>query len=305
MVTNRCNCDCPYCYWKYPKENELSLEEIQDLYGQARRNHFAHNSIWGGEPLLRPDIRDIARASRENLMLTTVVTNGYNLEENHRFAEYTDTVVVSLDHPDSMHDRVRKFPGLFDRARAGLERLRGDYPKVRRRICCVISRLNANRLEEMCRFAREVGSVIYFCPIGKNESISGWQGEDEVREVSRSPDEVALDFLEVKRLKTAGYPVGNSDHLIDYFVKDGGEYPCYLPRTYLYIYSNGDVESCFSGVFANIRENSLSRIIQSPDLREIATKSLSCRLSCPCSESIESSGLWQWKWAALRTWALS
>jgi MoaA/NifB/PqqE/SkfB family radical SAM enzyme len=305
MVTNRCNCDCPYCYWKYPKINELSLQEIQDLYSQAHQNMFAHNSIWGGEPLLRPDIHEIVRASSENLMLTTVVTNGYNLEGNHRFARWTDTVVVSMDHPDSLHDRVRKFPGLFERAWAGLERLRRDYPKVRRRICCVISSLNAHRLEEMCLLARRAESVIYFCPIGKIESIAGWLGEDIVKKVSRSPEETADDFREVKRLKKAGYPIGNSGHMIDFFIEEGETYRCYLPRTYLYIYSNGDVESCFLGTFANIRERSLSEILRSSNMKEIGEKSVLCKLSCPCSESIESSGLWEWKWESLRTWAFS
>jgi MoaA/NifB/PqqE/SkfB family radical SAM enzyme len=305
MVTNRCNCDCPYCYWKYPRGEELRLEEILALYRQARRSGFAHVSIWGGEPLLRPDIGEIVRAAKENLLLTTVVTNGFNLERNHAFAQWSDTVVVSVDHPDPQHDALRGFPGLFERARAGLIRLRRDHPRVHRRICCVISRSNAHRLEEMCRFAREMGSVVYFCPIGRIESIRGWAGEETVRRVSRSPEEVAEDFKEVGRLKRAGYPVGNSDPMVHYLSRGGGPYPCFLPRTYLYVYGNGDVESCFSGVFANVRNRTLEEILDSEELREIALRSRSCQLSCRCSESIESSGLWQWRWASLRTWAAS
>lgn len=305
MVTNRCNCDCPYCYWKYPKPDELSLEEIEDLYRQAQKSRFAHNSIWGGEPLLRPDIEQIVQASRKNMMLTTVVTNGFNLERNHRFARWADTVVVSIDAPGPLHDELRAFPGLFEKAREGLRRLRKDYPKVQRRICCVVSRANFDRLEAMCAFARKEGAVIYFCPIGKIESISGWKGVERVAAVTRTPEDVSNDFRRISELKRSGFPVANSDHIIDHFILGGPHFSCYLPRTYLYIYSNGDVESCFDGIFANLRERTLSEILSSEDLRNISMKGDQCNLSCSCSEAIESNGLWEWRWAALKTWAFS
>jgi MoaA/NifB/PqqE/SkfB family radical SAM enzyme len=148
-------------------------------------------------------------------------------------------------------------------------------------------------------------SVVYFCPIGRIESIQGWAGEEIVRGVSRSPEEVVQDFREVRKLKRAGYPVGNSDHMLDYLARGGGSYLCYLPRTYLYVYGNGDVESCFSGVFDNVRNRTLREILESIELKANAMRSVSCELSCRCSESIESSGLWQWRWASLRTWAVS
>jgi len=37
------------------------------------------NAIWGGEPLLRQDLSEIARSSGASGLVTTIITNGYYL----------------------------------------------------------------------------------------------------------------------------------------------------------------------------------------------------------------------------------
>lgn len=303
MLTNSCNCDCQFCYWKYPVKDELKTEEVITLYREAAKIGFAHLSIWGGEPLLRKDVIEVAKEAKKLGFLVTLITNGYFLPEKIEVANHVDTIVVSIDAPlATVHDEIRKRRGCFEKALAGLELLIKFYPEVKRRIDCVVHKSNVRYLEDMCRLAEKYKALIYFCPIGKIESIKGWKGEEIVNSISLSREELKEVYLQILGYKKAGYPVANSEFMLRYFIEGQPGFPCFLPRTYLYIYANGDVESCFLGKFANLRERSLSDIIGSKELKEIGKRSTTCTLYCPASEAIESSGVWQWKFSSLKTW---
>ena len=305
MLTNKCNCDCGFCYWKYPVPGELSTDEVISLYHEAAKLGFAHLSIWGGEPLMRKDVVEVAKHARESGLLVTVVTNGYYLPEKIEIANYIDTMAVSIDAPvPELHDKIRKRKGCFERAIKGLDLLIKYFPGVKRRIDCVVHKTNVDYLEDMCRLAERYNALIYFCPVGKIESIDGWKGEEVVKSLSLSREELQEIYRQILGYKKAGYPVANSEFMLRYFIEGQPGFPCFLPRTYLYVYSNGDVESCFLGKFANLRERSLKEILDSNELKEIVHKSTTCNISCPASEAIESSGLWQWKWSSLKQWLL-
>lgn len=87
-VTDRCNFRCIYClpngYQKsQTAESELSVEEIRRLVGG-----FARLGVWkvrltGGEPTVRRDISEIARAVAlvPGIRQVAITTNGYRLRE--------------------------------------------------------------------------------------------------------------------------------------------------------------------------------------------------------------------------------
>ncbi len=208
MVTNRCNARCPYCFWNHPKGEEMNLGELEHLYRSAKKEGFVFNNIWGGEPLLRKDIVEVVRASTRNKLLTTLVTNGQFLEEMHEVGQWTDVLVVSLDAPDSDHDRIRGVEGLFSKAIRGIQRIRGQYPKVHLNICCVLSTLNRDRTEEMILLAKEVGTSIYFCPVGDNQSIDEWPDQDGVGRFKKSREEISEDFRIIRDYTACSGRVG-------------------------------------------------------------------------------------------------
>lgn len=303
MLTNKCNCTCGFCYWKYPVSDELSTDEVVDLYKQASKIGFAHLSIWGGEPLLRKDVIEVAKQAQKTGLLVTLVTNGYYLPEKIEIANHIDTIALSIDAPDGkLHDEIRGRKGCFERAIDGMEKIKKDYPWVRRRLNCVVHNCNADMLEDMCRIASKIKALIYFCPIGKIESISGWQGEQQVNALNLDKKRLAEIYSLLLGLKKAGYPVANSEYMLKHFIKNQPEFKCFLPRSHLYVYSNGDVESCFKGKFASIKKQSLKEILKSKLFKEIIEMGDSCTLSCSCSEAIEGSGIWQWKYGSLKEW---
>src|SRR6185369_11806578 len=78
-VTNRCQAQCIMCnIWQKPVEQELSLEEIEQIFSRYRRFSWVH--LTGGELFMRDDFTDIVRVidrNSPNLYLLNFPTNGY------------------------------------------------------------------------------------------------------------------------------------------------------------------------------------------------------------------------------------
>lgn len=280
----------------------MEKKEIEALYSSAWKEGFVFNNIWGGEPLLRDDIVEVVRASKVNRLLTTLVTNGQFLEERHEVGLWTDVIVVSLDAPDSSHDRIRGIEGLFSSAMRGMEIMRKRYPRVHLNICCVLSTLNRGKTEEMIRLARDMGASIYFCPVGDNPSIDEWPDQEMVDRFKKKKEEISEDFRIIREYKKKGFPIESSFFLIDHFIKGGGPYLCRRPRIYLNVYANGDVETCYLGIFANCREMPLSAILRLPSYRKAVISSRACQFGCNANDAIEISGLWKFSPFSLRNW---
>lgn len=90
-ITPRCNNDCLYCYnvWKenknYPK-GELPISEIKRLFEKIFSQAIPQGiTLAGGEPLLHPDILEIAAFLKSRNIKTGIATNGILL--NDKMAE--------------------------------------------------------------------------------------------------------------------------------------------------------------------------------------------------------------------------
>lgn len=129
FVTRRCNARCSFCFIDFdhplPKRTELSLEEIERLTHTFGPN-LQNVNLTGGEPFLRGDLVDIARAYYRNAGVRSVyiTSNGAFPDRIEAFcgsiaAEFPDRKLIlsfSIDaHPEE-HDRIRKVDGLFESA---------------------------------------------------------------------------------------------------------------------------------------------------------------------------------------------
>ncbi|MDE1828313.1 MAG: radical SAM protein [Candidatus Micrarchaeota archaeon] len=132
-ITYWCQSHCIMCnIWDIKPKGELSLEEIQEF---AKKNtHFKWVELTGGEPFLRSDIVEIARAFKENskgLYILTMPTNSLcNLDMvMKRITEILElgipriAITVSLDGYRELHDMIRGVPGNFDKAMEMFKRL--------------------------------------------------------------------------------------------------------------------------------------------------------------------------------------
>lgn len=136
FVTGRCNLRCRHCFhWKEVAAGLAgpSLEKVQRLADSAARmGPLLWVSFGGGEPFLRADLPELARAfGRHGLRHLAIPTNGLVEARQHAAVEeilaacpHTFlSVAVSIDGPQVVHDSIRQLQGAHARAVASAREL--------------------------------------------------------------------------------------------------------------------------------------------------------------------------------------
>ncbi len=305
LVTTRCNCRCPTCIWRDNRStSEMSAAEIGRLYRQGRRHGFKAVGLWGGEPLLRDDLAEILFAAKREGFITTLLTNGYYLEERTgELHDKLDSVVVSLDYPDEEHDRQRGCRGLFQRVVGALETLNRRYPEMKVMVNCLLHRGNEDWLLEMAELCQKLRVSFYVCPVKvgvspeTGHSVKGWEAEGETAAAR------ALAGLKKNR-----YPLNNSYTYLERFLTRRESYVCHLPKISLLVYPGGEVANCTnpSAPLGNVRKEPLGDILESPAYERLKKQALHCN-HCNNPNIVETSYMWDFKpeplWNALKVLA--
>lgn len=129
-ITLACCFSCRYCGSKGGKarENELTTQECLRVAEQLSDLGCQRVSLIGGEVFMRPDWPAIVRALTERQIRVSVITNGYLFTE-HVIAQLKEagieSVAVSLDGPEEIHDRFRQ-SGSYCRADSAIDVLSGS-----------------------------------------------------------------------------------------------------------------------------------------------------------------------------------
>ncbi len=135
-LIRRCNLTCKHCYSISADKDfpgELTTDEVFAVMDQLKAFRVPALILSGGEPLLRPDIYDIARRSKAMGFYTALSSNGtlIDAEQCAQIAEIGfDYVGISLDGLGATHDKFRRKQGAFDLSLAGLRLCRDAGLKV-------------------------------------------------------------------------------------------------------------------------------------------------------------------------------
>jgi Fe-coproporphyrin III synthase len=135
-LVRRCNLTCKHCYSISADKNfsgELSTAEVFEVMDDLKAFHVPVLILSGGEPLLRPDIFDIARRAKSMGFYVGLSSNGTLVNETN-VAEIAatgfDYVGISLDGLRATHDKFRRKEGAFDAALNGIRLCRDAGAKV-------------------------------------------------------------------------------------------------------------------------------------------------------------------------------
>ena len=301
MVTSKCNCNCDYCFWKHKKDNDdMSLEEIQRLFKEAGEIGYLDCLLWGGEPLMRQDFTEIAKASHDAGLYTKVSTNGWFLETNPGFGQYADLMFVSLDAIGSAHDEIRHLPGIADKVMSGIEYHKIHSPKMRIYVCSTVSaKTDFEQKKEVAKYCKDADILLYFTVNKSNQSLDEAKN---VKDTEVEADQLAEIFTKIKELKKQGYPIRNSDYFMDYIIDKKNYYECHWPRLATVIYSNGDMLRCYDREpYISIKNRSLKDVIKDPLYVETVNKCKDCKLACVGNYALDASGLWRLEWPAIKS----
>jgi len=305
LITGRCNCRCPTCIWRDNEADELETSVIERLYRGAKDAGFLLNAIWGGEPLLRQDLGQLCRSSRENGMMTTVITNGLLLPDRaHEIGKEVHCIIVSLDYPESTgHDSFRGMPGLFARAVEGIEVLKRMDSPEKIVINCLLHRGNESMMGQMADLARSLGVSLWVCPA--NEGILKETGETN-KETLASRESEQQAARELLSLKKKGYPINNSRTYLQRYLLNMTPYVCRVPFVYVTVTPEGNVTNCFNHdrPYGNVRTSSFDEIMKKWDRREAARITKGC-WKCNNPDVVDTSYIWELRrepsWNLLKT----
>ena len=301
MVTAKCNCNCDFCFWKHKKENDdMSLAEIQRLLKEAGEIGYMDSILWGGEPLLRQDFTEICKASHDAGLYTKIATNGWFLETNPGFGQYTDLMFVSLDAIGHIHDEIRHMPGICDKVMSGVEYHKIHSPKMRIYVCCTVSaKTDFEQIKDVAKYCKNTDILLYFTVNKSNQSLDEAQN---VKETELEADQLSEIFIKIKELKHQGYPIRNSDYFMDYIIDKKNYYECHWPRIATVIYSNGDMLRCYDRKpFISVKDRPLKEVIKDPVFVETVNKCKDCKLACVGNYALDASGLWKLEWPAIKS----
>ncbi|HWF08353.1 MAG TPA: radical SAM protein [Bryobacteraceae bacterium] len=255
----RCNCRCVMCdIWKVTDAAEISAAALERHAASVEGMGVEWAVFTGGEPLMHSDLFRLCRILRARGIRVTILSTGLLLEKHARaIADNVDDVIVSLDGPAEIHDRIRRVRGAFAQLAAGVRALK--YVPVAAR--CTVQHLNHAHLRATVEVAREVGLTgISFLAADVTSSafnrLTLWPAERQSAVALTGPELRALE-AEIESLIAAGDCGGFvaespqklrriADHFRAHFGLSQPVAPvCNAPWVSVVIETDGVVRPCF------------------------------------------------------------
>ena len=125
-ITSQCNLKCRHCYieaTESARDNEMTTQEGKDFIDNLAEMKVPVLMFSGGEPLVRPDLFELAAYAVEKGLRIVLSTNGTLIDEftakliKEAGFQY---VGVSIDGREEIHDEFRGEKGAFKAAIAGI-----------------------------------------------------------------------------------------------------------------------------------------------------------------------------------------
>jgi radical SAM protein with 4Fe4S-binding SPASM domain len=201
-LTERCNLRCQHCYIGQPagdaelRRRELTSQQWRGLLDQLADMGTLWLLISGGEPLLRPDFRDIYGYAKSKGFLITLFTNATLLTP--ALADYLEdwfplTVDITVyGATRQTYERVTGVSGSYDRCMQGIGLLR--QRNILYGLKTVAMTLNAHEMSAMRNMAERLGVEFRYDPIVR-PGLVGVNG--------RRPCDLRLGPDEVVRLEAS------------------------------------------------------------------------------------------------------
>ncbi len=217
-LIRRCNLTCKHCYAlsaDHEYEGELSTAEVFTVMDDLRGFGVPVLILSGGEPLMRPDLFEIAARARQQGFYVGLSTNGTLIDEPmaDRVAQAGfDYVGISLDGMGATHDRFRRLDGAFELSLAAMRRLHARGVKLGLRY--TMTAMNAQDLPPLLQLMRDEGvDKFYFSHL----NYAGRGNIHRAQDARFAATRAALDLLFARALAAARegraeeYVTGNND----------------------------------------------------------------------------------------------
>ena len=180
-ITRNCNLNCVHCRaaaTNGPYEGELDTAACLRLLDQIARTGEPIVILTGGEPLLRPDIFDIARYGTDKGLRMVMAPNGTLVTPENAAKMATagiQRISISIDGATpEFHDRFRGVDGAYAGALQGIKN--ATAAGIQFQINTTITKANLDQIPQIHQLAIELGAVAHhiflLVPTGRGKYIA-------------------------------------------------------------------------------------------------------------------------------------
>ncbi|HYU32837.1 MAG TPA: radical SAM protein [Thermoanaerobaculia bacterium] len=286
---SRCNCRCLMCdIWRARGKGELSVEDVAGWLSEWRALGVRRIVLSGGEALLHSDLDAFCAPLHAAGIGITLLSTGLLLRRDAvRLVRWCDDVIVSLDGPRPVHDRIRNVVRAYEKLAEGVAAVRAADPKVAVSGRCTVQRENFRDLRATVQASRELGldRISFLAADVTSEAFNrpgGWAPEQAAAVALEADDlpllAAELDALEVEHAAdfAAGFIAESPEklrrRLLRHFAAllgrgDFAPVECNAPWVSAVIEADGMVRPCFfQPALGNLRSaGSLKAVLNSPE----------------------------------------
>src|SRR5215467_3359124 len=154
---SRCNCRCLMCdIWRAEGKRELAVADVARWVSEWRQLGVERVVLSGGEALMHSRLWDLCDALQDAGIGISILSTGLLLRRHAaELVRRCDDVVVSLDGPQAVHDRIRNIPRAYERLADGISAIRDAGPDVQVTGRCTVQRANFDSLRATVDAAHE------------------------------------------------------------------------------------------------------------------------------------------------------
>jgi Fe-coproporphyrin III synthase len=193
--------------WKNAAQHEIGEDTFEQYVENFRKLSVRWVVLSGGEPLMHSNLFPFCRRLRALGIRVTILSTGLLLERDAAsIVRDVDDVIVSLDGPPAIHDRIRRVPGAFDRLMAGVGAIHGLDPEFPVSARSVVQGDNFLFLRLTARTAKQIGlrSISFLAADVKSSAFNrpaGWPPEKQAT-VALSEEDLPRLEAEIEALLT-------------------------------------------------------------------------------------------------------
>lgn len=304
--------------WKIREVREITGEDLQPHLDSLRQLKVQWLVLSGGEPLLHSSLPTLCRAVRSQGIRITLLTSGLLLgPKAAMIARNFDDVIVSLDGPPEVHNRIRGIPHAYQKMSNGIKTLRALRPIIPIQGRCTVQIENCTSLRETVSAARDLtlNSISFLAVDVTSQAFNrpeGWSSERQAKmrlapgDINDLEKEIESLLQEIGREIPAGFIVEPPEKLRriprHFRALLGQVQPsaplCNAPWVSAVIDSDGSILPCFfHPAIGNLREQPLIDILNDRKAMEFRQRldipsDPTCQ-RCVCSLFIPSAGTGQ------------
>ena len=278
---------------------DLLNKLLNDSYIKKRKLNF---NLLMTEPLLHPHIYEIIRLIKKNKHNVNLTTNGYLLPEKAKglILAGLDSIQVSIDGPEKIHDKIRGIKGAYKRAIKGI-RIINQNKNIKISINYTLSCINDSEILNFFSAINKEGIKIDLIKIQfmdfvsremmkkQNEKYDIKQTESclfeavrpekvNIKELARQLNSIKNNYGNIKRIEIVPY-LTNEKELSIYFNTNGEKLKnnskCFLPWNQITLTTDGKTlihMRCFNYVYGDFNKDIMGNIFHNKPIKAFRKK---------------------------------